>query len=264
MINLLSTSGLPIELDDQTFKLKFNLPLSEVIPTARTLKEMQNVCMDPKATSDRDELYYMYRDVHLPEDEKIIRENKVRYDITVIPPAMIGEEFTKTYGHYHSLIPGEEYAYPEVYEVLHGEALFLIQKLDKEGKVNTVLAIPAKEGEQVIYPPNYGHIIINLSDKVLVTGNWVSSEYAADYNSIAEKRGMAYYVVKGKGKNYDLVPNKNYGELPELRYVGQNVMDLFGFTVPDPMYTTAIKKPQMLEFLNNPHKYAVQLSAISS
>ncbi len=265
MIDLKQTSGLPLELDEQTFKLKFNQPLIEVTPTARTLKEMQNVTMDPNATSDRTDLYYMYRDVHLKDDEDIIRENKLSYDLTVIPPALIGQEFNKTYGHIHSIIPGEQVTYPEIYEVLHGEALFLIQKLDEKGKVITVLAIPAKVGEQVIYPPNYAHIIVNTSNNVLVTANWVSADNKSDYEPIKQKHGMAYYIVKGgEHKAYDIVPNKNYGEIPEMRYATQDVTEIFGFTGHEPMYMTGMKNPKVLDFLNHPHKYAVQLSAISS
>jgi glucose-6-phosphate isomerase len=230
---------------------------------------MQPVLMDPdsKPAPEREELYYMYRDVHLPQHEGIIRENKVRYDVTVVPPGKLGKEFVKTLGHFHSKVPGQEYEYPEVYEVLHGQALFMIQKLDPHDpeRVITVMSIKASTGEKVVYPPNYGHIIVNIGHDVLVTANWVSSEYTADYKSIADKRGMAYYIVEGRdGKQFEIIPNTNYREIPEMRFAQGHMNTTLGFQVDAPMYVTGIRHPGRLEFLNKPHKYAVELSSITS
>jgi glucose-6-phosphate isomerase len=269
MIDLQKVSGVPMELDEETYKLKFRSPMENMVPQVRVFEEMQPVLMDREAQSEpaREELYYMYRDVHLPEHEKIIRDAKVRYDITVIPPGMIGKEFIKTVGHFHSRVPGEEFDYPEIYEVLHGQALFLIQKLDQNdpNTVRTVMAIKAGKGEKVVYPPNYGHIIVNIGHEVLVTANWVSSEYTADYKSVAEKQGMAYYVVKGASdRQFEIVPNKNYKDLPEMRFAKGHMNTSLGFMTDEPMYETGIRHPGRLEFLNNPHKFAVELSSITS
>lgn len=263
MIDLSQRSGLPITMDDKTFHLHFGDGVVKVEPSVRKFADMKNVLMDPTIKSERDDLYYMYRDVHRQDDEQIIRTNKVRYDITVLPPSMLGSEFVKTAGHYHSQVPGEEYEYPEIYEVLYGNALFMIQKIDKEGKAVTVMVIQAGVGDKIVYPPNYGHIIINFGTTVLVTANWVSSEYSADYQSIVDKHGMAYYVIKD-GASYKLVPNKAYGEVPPAK-IAQGHMDIkLGFSMLEPMYTIGIKHPDRLDFLNNPHKYAVELSSITS
>jgi hypothetical protein len=73
-----------MELDEKTFKLKFHDPIENMVPSVRVFDEMRPVLMDPEATPSpaREELYYMYRDVHMPQHEKSIRENKVRYDVT--------------------------------------------------------------------------------------------------------------------------------------------------------------------------------------
>ncbi|HEX5430162.1 MAG TPA: glucose-6-phosphate isomerase family protein [Patescibacteria group bacterium] len=271
MIDLSKISGLPMELDEKTYKLKFKAPMENMVPAVRVFEEMKPVLMDPEAkpNPDREELYYMYRDVHLPQNEELIRENKIRYDITVIPPCMIGREFVKTVGHFHSPVPGEatEIDFPEVYEVLHGQALFMIQKLDHghSGNIRTIMAIRASRGEKVVYPPNYAHIIINIGSDVLVTANWVSSEYTADYKSISDRHGMGYYVVEGSdGKQFEIVPNKHYESLPEMRFAQGHMNTSLGFLVDEPMYETGIRHPGRLEFLNNPHKFAVELSSITS
>lgn len=263
MIDLSKQSGLPIQLDEKTYKLKFGDGLTKPAAQARMFSEIKSVLMDPEAKPEREEIYFMYRDVHKTIDEETIREHKVRYDITVLPPSLLGQEFVKTAGHYHSRVPGEDYEYPELYEVLYGNATFMIQKIDENGKVITVMVIHAGPGNKVIYPPNYGHIIINIGSTPLVTANWVSSEYTADYQSIASKHGMAYYIVK-KGDSHEFVPNKNYGELPPIRQTSGHTKASFGFSMLHPMYETGVKHPDRLDFLNKPHKYAVELSTITS
>lgn len=268
MIDLSKVSGLPMELDEKTFKLKLNPPLNHVIPSVRKYEDLKAVLMDPEAkpTRDENEVYYMYRDIFLPEDEELIRNNKVRYDITVIPAAMYGNEFIKTVGHFHSVIPGDEYEYPEIYEVLHGQALFLIQKMEDNdpSKIKSVMAIKAGVGDKVIYPPNYGHMIANIGNTVLVTANWVSSEYTADYKSIAAEHGMAYYVIKGTDKQFEIIPNTHYKYLPEIKFAQGHMNTTLGFTIDEPMYTTGTKRPAKLEFLNDPEKYMIELSSITS
>ena len=92
-----------------------------------------------------------------------LREQNIRYDITIIPPGMLGREYIKTAGHYHPLVPGGSVTYPELYEVLEGEALYLLQRQD----LGDVVAINASAGDKVLVPPNYGHITINGSNKKL-------------------------------------------------------------------------------------------------
>jgi len=69
-------------------------------PDVRTLEQMRPVLHDSNADGP-EEVYYMYRSVSLPEHDALMKEHKVRYDITVIPAAVYGKEFVKTKGHFH-------------------------------------------------------------------------------------------------------------------------------------------------------------------
>jgi hypothetical protein len=100
---------------------------------------------------------------------------------------------------------------------------------------------------------------------VVVTANWVSSEYTADYKSIADKRGMAYYVVKGTtGQQFEIVPNSNYQNLPEIHFAQGHMNTALGFMTDEPMYETGLRHPGRLEFLNDPKKFIVELSSMNS
>lgn len=262
-VNLEKLAGLPVELDGN--KLKFNPPLIPVVPNIRTLAEVRPVMMNPEAKVDLEEMYYMYRDVHMPTDEELIRKHHLRYDITVLPPAMLGEEFNKTVGHYHENKPGSEIAYPEIYEVLHGEALFLIQKMDKDFKnIISIIAIKGSAGEKIIYPPNYGHVLINIGYDVLVTANWAGDNFKSLYEPVAAYHGLGYYAVSNRKGGYEFVENTRYKNIPEIRVLTHKFMGNFEIMKSGPMYPAGVEKPQNLEFLTSPEKYALELSSITS
>ncbi|MFA5086171.1 MAG: glucose-6-phosphate isomerase family protein [Candidatus Paceibacterota bacterium] len=168
-------------------------------PDIRRLKDMRGVLMDDFAidSDPEKELYYMYRGVR--------SENGLRYDITVIPPCLIGDEYVKTKGHFHCDNKGE------IYIVIKGEALFLFQKGTEE--VEDVYAVKAEAGESVIIPAGYGHVTINPGNETLELANWVSPECVSDYKSIMDRKGACYYYsTKG------WIKNDNYKNVPEIRF----------------------------------------------
>jgi len=166
-------------------------------PDIRKLKDIQEVLFNGETKDPEKEIYYMYRGLK--------NEGELRYDITVIPPLVVNEEYIKTKGHFH------KQGHPEIYTVLEGEAIFLMQKgIDP---VEDIYIIKAKEGESAIIPPLYGHITINPSIKeTLKMANWVSSKCLANYEPIENKKGSAYfYTLNG------WIKNNNYKEVPKIR-----------------------------------------------
>jgi glucose-6-phosphate isomerase len=91
----------------------------------------------------------MYRDGdHSGKDRSWLTRQQIRFDSTVIPPREICGEFIKTKGHFHPDNPSGT-GYPEIYEVLAGEAHYLIQNQD----CSDVVMIMARTGEIVDVPP---------------------------------------------------------------------------------------------------------------
>lgn len=144
-------------------------------------------------------VYYIKRGVK--------KKNGLRYDITVIPAKMLGNEFVKTKGHEH------KGGYQELYLVLQGKAIFLIQKR-KGSQIQEVYVFRAKKGEAIIIPPFFGHITINPSLREnLKIANWISEKCQSNYAPFEKKRGACYYYTK-KG----WIKNKNYKKVPKLRF----------------------------------------------
>ncbi|MBX4188057.1 MAG: hypothetical protein KW793_02890 [Candidatus Doudnabacteria bacterium] len=263
MIDLEKVSGLPIGLNSDN-TLKFNMPLKHVEPNIRTYNDVKSVLMDPEAEPPFREMYYMYRNVHFTEHEQVLKKAGVGYDITVIPAGEIGEEFNKTVGHYHATKAGTGIAFPEAYEVLHGKALFLLQKMDPTfQELITVIVMEANTGDKVVYPPNYGHIIVNIGEETLITSNYVADKFERMYKQVSDMKGMAYYVV-ADGTGYKLIENKNYKQHPKPRTLTNQFMSQFKIMDKEPMYSIGTNDPKSLEFLTDPEKYAVELSSITS
>ncbi|MBI5036389.1 hypothetical protein HZC09_03520, partial [Candidatus Micrarchaeota archaeon] len=179
-------------------------------PDVRTLKQMRPVLKDEVALPDSTPCYFMYRDAARKEDRKAYARKELRFDITILPPLFLGEEYNKTAGHYHPMSP-KGFGYMELYEVIEGTASYLMQK--KTGKeVESVVLVKAKKGDKVIIPPGYGHVTVNPS-KLLVTANIVERNFRSEYAEYEEKHGAAYYITKKRkerNENYPLIGLDEY------------------------------------------------------
>ena len=233
-------------------KLKFGGRLIE--PDVRRLHDLRDVAFDTawfEAAPDRD-AYYMYRDLARTfSDADIITRHKLRYDITIIPPFNMGLESIKTYGHYHPRVnPELSYTYPELYEVLEGEAHYLLQRTQNEGSVDNVILVKATRGDKVIVPPNHGHVTINPSDRVLKMANWVCRSFASLYEPYKALRGGAYYeLINGR-----LLPNRAYQHVPEIKVVYPVEVPDQGLIKRKPAYEL-VEEPHLLEFLTAPEEH---------
>lgn len=175
--------------------------MKNIKPEIRFLNDIKDVLYDKKWAENAPnfELYFMYRGVK--------EKDGLRYDITEMPPRLLGKEFVKTKGHIH--IKGHS----EVYIVLDGRAIFLMQKCTGK-KVEDVYAVEVKKGEVLILPPFYHHITINPSAKNnLKWANWISKKCQSDYSFIQKQGGACYFYTK-KG----WIKNKNYKNIPRLRF----------------------------------------------
>jgi glucose-6-phosphate isomerase len=219
-------------------------------PGIRMLSDMSAVLLDPDILQAGDRgLYYMYRDLALSnKDREIMQEHGLRYDITIIPPAMLGREYVKTAGHYHPTVPGTDISYPEVYEVLSGEAHYLLQKREAVG-VSDVVLIKASARDKIIIPPDYGHVTINASNKELKMANWVSRDFSSVYEPFIEMHGAAYYLTTA-----GMIQNPTYRDIPEVREIRPRNFNQVGLIKSKEMYGL-IRSIKDLAFLNQPQEF---------
>ncbi|KKP43378.1 MAG: Glucose-6-phosphate isomerase [Parcubacteria group bacterium GW2011_GWA2_33_14] len=184
-----------------------DINLQKLTPDTRHLKEMERVVYNKEwfKTAPNFELYKMYRKVKI--------ENGLRYDITIIPPQMFGEEFVKTKGHIHAGF------YGEVYIVIEGEGFYFAQKGD-ENKIEDVFVVHAKKDDVIVIPAGYGHVTINPSDALLKTANWVAENDKGNFEPFEKNQGACYYyIIQPDSGKAVWVKNEHYKQVPELRFV---------------------------------------------
>lgn len=241
-------SGLPLE-EENNILMSDELEIPEV--DVRTIDQAQDVLLEK--VSQPQELYYMYRGISRHADLEIFQKHNLRYDITVIPPLKIGREFNKTIGHYHPNVPGGDVSYTEIYEVLHGKAHYLLQKVDFEKdpqEVLDILFIEAHHGDKVVIPPGFGHISINPSGKTLIMANIQASNFEAIYQPIALAGGGVFFDTTS-----GILKNKKYKNKFKPVLIKARKYEGFGFSYHKPMYNSVVHDPNNFEFLTRPQKY---------
>lgn len=228
-------------------------------PDVRTVYDMKDVVADRKwlETAENFELYYMYRELAQNEKElRLIIEFGLRFDITVIPPAKLGKEYVKTAGHYHPKVPKANISYTEIYQVLEGSATYLLQKAGRKGRVLDVAVVEVEKGDIVFIPPDYGHITINRSKKVLKMANWVCRDFSSLYEPVKKFGGGAYFLLED-----GFVRNPNYASVPEIRWLESVEAEKFGLSKGENMYNL-IENLQVLRFLKEPQA-TVEISKVA-
>lgn len=226
------------------------------VADVRKLHDMEDVLFDKEwfeGTETRNnDMYYMFRDLAKSDaDLQTIKTNHLRYDITVIPPGMLGSEFIKTVGHYHPQVPGTDISYPEIYQVLEGSATYLLQKVEhnNEDNVPDVVVITARKGDLVLVPPGYGHVTINASDTTLEMANWVCRDFSSVYEPIKRLSGASYFLLKE-----GFVKNPLYRNIPSIRYLKPLPSDELGLSSEENMYDL-VHEIEKLRFLVSPQDF---------
>jgi glucose-6-phosphate isomerase len=259
----LKTSGLPIFMDEGTGRLSFGEGVSAEGSSDRLAGEMSGLWMDERGLDEKEYCYTAYRGIARERDRAAFAKFGFRYDITVIAGGTVGGERKKTSGHYHGLIEGKIYSYPEVYEVLSGTAVYILQKSpDPENTdgapIDELLAVTVLPGQAIIIPPMYGHCSINAGDGPLAFSNIAVTKCPLNYEAVKRKRGMAAYLTeRGGERRYE--KNPLYGDAPEIKKISPAEDESLGVKFGRPVYAEFIGDPDKFDFLLNPEKYLDQM-----
>jgi len=164
----------------------------------KTVGELKPVLKDSNLPPDNLPAYYML--------------GKPGENITILLPQMLGEEFSKTYGHYHL------HQTEEIYTVVYGEGLILLQKVNPAGKVVEIRLATAFKGETVKIPGDCGHALINIGASPLITvDNYNPQLEEHDYDTVTAKHGLGYYIIKDEESGWKAEANPHYQNLPPLK-----------------------------------------------
>jgi len=230
----------------------------------RRLADLREALADPDAEGP-DPAYYMYQGVAHFTAKEGRQAYHWRYDLTVLPPGRYGDEYLRTVGHYHPLIKGKAVAWPEVYEVLHGSALFVQQRVDdyRAGpdtvRVDEVILLRAEAGEKAIMLPGYGHWTVNVTPEPLVFSNWISADFSSYYESAIRARGPCCHVKVGP-RTPKYARNRLYLHVPaKLKHARPVAAPELGLVPGRPILRELQQRPERWTYLCDSEQAAVSL-----
>lgn len=237
----------------------FSLHLSdEVVCQAnagKLLGQMKQLFHEFSGIDEAEKAYTFLEGVARKSDLETFKKSKLRYDLIVVYPGKISGEFRKTSGHYHCEVPGQGISYPEIYEVLQGKAVFLLQKANQDGSISESFAVKGKPGDKLVIPPEYGHATINVGDEPLIFADLVSTECHNIYGSIGSNHGMCYYVMDNGGQRFSLEENTMYQQKTKIVVTTISENPALGIWRDKPLYTQFVEKPDVYAYLNRPAEY---------
>ena len=259
----LSNSGLPLSMDEESFVISMGEGLAFDGYSRKPAIKMTGLLAD-EASLDRlgeEPFYDVYRGIAFPEDLDLFRKYKYRYDITVIMPGQINGECKKTSGHYHGWTARRTNTYAEVYEVLKGTALYVLQKspdfdtADPSGlSIEDIILVTVPEGKTLLVPPGYGHCSVNIGEGPLVFSNLAYVPCPLHYEPVKYYHGMSWYAFRDRN-GVALKQNTRYGEIPSPRYASVLENAELGVIRGCPIYQSFKKNPAAFAFLENPDGY---------
>lgn len=262
----LINSGLPLYLDEESKVMALSALLQCAEYSRKRTGEMKGLLADESNLHEEELFYDVYRGIAFPQDTALLEKYDYRYDITIIMPGQVNGECKKTSGHYHGYGSNNVSTYGEVYEVIKGTALYILQKspdfdtAKEDISLDDVILVTVNEGQSIIIPPNYGHASINIGTGPLVFSNLAFVSCLVAYDPVRKYHGMSYYITKENGV-LKPVFNENYKNLkmPKAKNAVVKENPEFGIKFGVPVYQSFVNNPEAFDFLGNPDNYVDEI-----
>jgi oxalate decarboxylase/phosphoglucose isomerase-like protein (cupin superfamily) len=246
--DLSARAGLPLTL--RAGRIRHGADVLAEEDLVRRLADMRDVLADGVGRRGRRVEYHMLNGVRHREDAHLA-DLPLRYELTALAGRPIGWEAAKTLGHVHVCPPGGSMGYPEVVEVVHGEAGFLIQDLadgPQGPQARQAWLVRARPGDWVVLPPDLAHVTIDLGAGPLVFSDVIDRRARGIYGGVAAAHGFGWYVAADGA----LRPNPSYTQPPHLEEV--SAADWSG-AAPAPLYRHFQADLAQLAWLSEPDAF---------
>ena len=256
----LKNSGLPVFLKEDSSKLEFKASLKYDSYGRKYIEQMVGLLADENNLELSDKFYDVYRGICFLIDEALFHEKAFQYDITVVMDGLINGECKKTSGHFHGFNPKGTHTYPEVYEVIYGKALYILQKANnfesdyEHIELQDVILVNVEAGQTIIIPPDYGHCSINIGEGPMIFSNLAYVPCPVFYDAVRHYHGMSFYVLKKDGEVV-IQGNPLYPQVPKPKFATIRENETLGIKFGCPVYESFLKNPDAFDFLGNPDSY---------
>lgn len=221
----------------------------------KTAADMRDLLFD-KTIPEAMRLYDFFVGLEAKADRDVIAASKLRYDLIIAYPGKVGREFVKTSGHEH-IGP-----YPEIYEVLHGTALFVMQKGTGDN-LEHFAALRAGVGDKILVPPGYAHATVNIGAAPLVFADLVMDACKNEYGVVKRNHGMGYYVLDD-ADNPVFEKNPNYRDHPPVKRLSPSERPELGLTRSETVYDVLVTRPDTFAYLADPEPRMKDISYLAA
>lgn len=250
-----------MELDPESVSMVFDEKVRIGNTAGKKTGEMLELLQSSEVSPDIP-LYDFFVGVSTDEDKETFNKSKLRYDVIMVYPGKVNDEYKKTSGHMHKKNSGFKNIYPEIYEVLYGTAMFLLQKVSDDGCVECAAAVETKAGQKILIPPGYEHATVNIGTTPLVFSDLISIDCENEYGGVKEHGGMCYFVVEEDGKPA-FRKNPKYKEVPEMQVIKPIEQQKLSLVFDKYVYDIAKKQPKAFEYLSNPDMYSSDINYLA-
>ena len=125
--DLTSLAGFSLYLDVDTLEVTFDSSI-RFHQQARRVADLQQVLYQPDALPIDSVLYWNYQLLDAGMFQPAFQAMHLTFGLVLLPSMMIGSEYVRTHGHYHSAITGSSIGYPEVYTLYCGQLYLYLQR----------------------------------------------------------------------------------------------------------------------------------------
>lgn len=247
-IDLGAVAGLPAVLHPDRLTVGFGDGIVSNPPSRRRVDDIRAMLLDPEATGP-DPLYTIYMDVRPPDLAGALRAHGLGFGVVADAGGQIGREHVRSQGHVHSMPPGSDLAYSEVYEIWTGHGTVYLQDR-AEPEVNEVVLIDVEPGNKVIIPPGWVHVMINRDSTPLVFGAIYALDAALIYEPLRKLGGTAWYVLA----DGSLAPNPRYAAAPAPRRMKAREYPALGAISSRPMLDLVAAQPDLYDYVARPDR----------
>ena len=254
MPDLAVLSGLPLGLSGDLLLFGEDVIVDET--TQRLLADLALVALDPASCLDSAQVaYHMYNGIYRRSDARRLSGVPLRYELTLIPPRLLGREYVKTHGHLHDAPPGSALTYPEICEVLLGTAHIIMQTFDPAGpRADTVTCIEVAQGQTIVIPPGVDHLTINPGSGPLLFADVIALQCRSLYDRFRASHGAAYLEIEQNGSP-TFFANSVYASVPPLTRRVAGGDSQLGLLPGETLYASFVRtRGQEWGFLTQPER----------
>lgn len=257
--------GIPFYLDEKNYEITFDNNIQAEMIKSKKLNEMEHLYDDGSLIEKSDlDAYTFYSNIFTKDYREVFERFNYTNGITILKPNSLTDECEKNSGHYHMTKENQTNPNMECYEVLHGTAVFILQKAknldDDILSLEQCIIVIANENEKIIVPPHYGHCVVNVGDGPLIFGN-LAAPCPLNYDVINDNSGFFTYVHKIE-ELVVLTPNLNYKYDRKIKIVKPLEAKHLGIDFNKSLNESFILDPKKFDYLDNPDQYIEEVEKL--